>query len=259
MRWAAGPVFLGYISEIVEVNISEQRWGDLRCRLATHETFAAERIKRAVILLHGFGAPGTDLVGIAAEWHRQWEPDFNASTLCVFPAAPIELDFGGDSRAWWPINFEKLQQMVARNDLSDMEQFEPAELATRRAQINAVISQIQTEYGVQPDQIVLGGFSQGAMLAVDVALNHSEQLGGLLVWSGTVIHRQNWEQRALVKTKLRVLQSHGRHDPILPFTGAIRLRDLLQGAGVTVEFRPFQGYHSIDGSTLQRSGEWVQE
>ncbi len=241
------------------MKISERRWGDLLCRIAISDSSATENIKRVVVLLHGFGAPGTDLVGIAPEWQRQWGAELSASTLCVFPAAPLELDFGGDSRAWWPINFEKLQQMVARNDLSDMEQFEPAELATRRAQINAVITQIQTEYGVSANQIVIGGFSQGAMLAVDVALNQSELLAGLLVWSGTVIHRQNWEQQALEKTKLRVLQSHGRHDPILPFSGAIRMRDLFQGAGLGVEFRPFQGYHSIDGPTLLRSGEWVQE
>ncbi len=78
-----------------------------------------------------------------------------------------------------------------------------------------------------PSKLVIGGFSQGAMLATDVALRSDIPLAGLCLFSGTLIAEQEWVVSAPNRRGLRVSLSHGQSDAILPFTAAERLRDFL--------------------------------
>jgi len=102
--------------------------------------------------------------------------------------------------------------------------------------------------------VVLGGFSQGAMVTTDLALRQDEAPAALVILSGTLLAESEWRARAVRRKGLRVLQSHGRQDPILPFAEAVLLRDLLQESGLAVEFLPFDGPHTISEEALDRLG-----
>ena len=105
---------------------------------------------------------------------------------------------------------------------------------------------------------MIGGFSQGAMLATDIVLRSARPFGGLAIMSGTLVSHSEWLPLMAARKGLPVLQSHGRADPVLPFAIAERLRDELGAAGLPVEFTPFNGGHGIPGPVLDGLARLIQ-
>jgi phospholipase/carboxylesterase len=201
----------------------------------------------AVVLCHGFGAPGEDLVALGPEILAH-APALRARARFYFPAAPLVLGgpFLGDARAWWEIDIERFNRAVMTRDYSDLRREEPAGLATARAQLQTFLS------ALEHPRLALGGFSQGAMLATDVTLRLDHNPTALAIFSGTLLIEDQWRPLAASHRGLRVVQSHGQHDPLLPFRMAEELKDLLTQAGASVEFIPFPGEHSIPQNALKR-------
>jgi phospholipase/carboxylesterase len=207
-----------------------------------------------VVLLHGFGAPGTDLVGIARA------VDVTRETRFVFPAAPMRLPpMFGEGRAWWMIDLAALDRAIARGELRNLANEDPAELPAARAKVTAMLDAVTDRLAPPPGALVLGGFSQGAMLACDVALSEpARPLAGLVLFSGTLLAEARWRTLFGARAGLRVLQSHGHADPLLPFEMAERLRDGLVEGGASVEFLAFPGGHDIPRPVLARLGAFVR-
>jgi len=200
-----------------------------------------------VVLLHGYGAPGHDLVGLADAFEGSpHAPRF------AFPAAPLALPAEyGTGRAWWHIDMMRLQMAMVTGQTRDMSREVPEGLDAARAKVVAMLGELRAELAVGSDPIWLGGFSQGAMLACDVALRTEEPLVGLALMSGTLLCEHEWLPRMPQRSGLRVLVSHGRQDPLLPFALAERLRDELQRAGAAVSWVPFSGGHGIAPEVLE--------
>ncbi len=232
---------------------TKQTIGDLECVVVT----ASENAKptAAVILCHGFGASSTDLVSIANEL-MDADPRLENAAY-IFPGAPLELDPMFESRAWWMIDIEKIQRLMEQGQTREMRKESPDRLPACRAMIEQVIAFAKSEYSLAAKQIIVGGFSQGAMLATDVALHHEEPLGGLIVWSGALINETVWKPQAQKQTSMPVIQSHGSIDPILPVAGAHDLRDMLMGAGHKVRYFEFRGPHTITVDGLRPTAQLI--
>ncbi len=209
-----------------------------------------------VILCHGFGAGGSDLVPCTAELIGT--DDRLKNVLFVFPAAPIELDPMMDSRAWWPLDMEKFQQMMLSGETRDLRGESPVELPECRRMISAIIDSVCSGFGLSADKVVVGGFSQGSMLATDVALHHGEPLGGLIVWSGALLCESEWIAAATAHAPITVYQSHGKTDPILSFSGAELLREMLVAHGHQVEFDEFPGEHTIPAVAIEGAKKLIR-
>ena len=106
-----------------------------------------------------------------------------------------------------------------------------------------------------PGPVVLGGFSQGAMLTVDVALHAPGKLAGLALMSGTLLAESVWQPRAAALAGVTIFQSHGTKDGLLAYRGAERLRDFLLAAGAEVGFMPFPGGHELPPPVLEGLAE----
>lgn len=206
-----------------------------------------------VVLAHGFGAPGDDLVPLARVTKAP------KGTRWVFPWAPIKLDprLAGDGRAWWEIDMMALQLAMMRGRPRDFLGEEPAGLAAARAKMVALLEALPARFGVGLERVVLGGFSQGAMLSMDVALRTKLPLAGVALLSGTFLCEGVWRPAMSDRAGMRVFQSHGRQDPILPFALAEQLRDALTGAGASVKWVQFNGGHEIPGPVLDGLGDFV--
>jgi phospholipase/carboxylesterase len=198
-----------------------------------------------VVLLHGFGAGGDDLVSL---WRVLQVP---REVRFVFPEAPLAPRELGGGRAWWPLDLVAMQAERARGQRSDRSNQEPEGLAPAREHLIALLDGVEETLGVSGDRIVLGGFSQGAMLSCDVALRSDRALGGLSLLSTTLLCRQIWEPRMALRRDLPVLQTHGRRDELLPFEAAVALRDLFRAAGCSVDWVEFNGGHEVPHSALE--------
>lgn len=205
-----------------------------------------------LVLLHGFGAPGDDLVPLA----RQLPVD--RSVRFAFPAAPHALDSGlppeASGREWWHLDMVELQRALMQRDFEALTGRVPAGLAEARAGVLQLLGALEREHGVTPDKLVLGGFSQGAMLATDVTLHAERPPAALVVLSGSLIAKSEWRPRMAARAGLPVLQSHGRADPILSYDLAEQLRQELTAAGLNVEFHAFSGGHAIPNGVVDALG-----
>lgn len=196
------------------------------------------------VLLHGFGAPGDDLVPLADELAV-------ANVRFVFPAAPLELGgLYGDSRAWWMLDLAKLERELAAGTPRDRRTEIPEGLPQVREQVMRLLDQLSARFSIPADKLVLGGFSQGAMLSLDVALHREIKPAALLLMSGTLLAESEWSPRMASLAGIPIVQSHGRSDMILPYSIAEVLRDQLQQAGAAVEWVPFVGGHEIPRAVL---------
>jgi phospholipase/carboxylesterase len=206
-----------------------------------------------VVLLHGYGAPGDDLVGLHRVLRVPREVRF------AFPEAPLSppdvASYGG--RAWWPIDMAALQRAAAAGAARDRSLESPAGLPSAHAEITSVLDALVSELAVPPDQLLLGGFSQGAMLACDLALRTQRRLAGLILLSCTLLSRAEWQPLMAARAGLPVLLTHGRSDPLLPHDRAVELRDLMRQAGIDVQWYDFPGGHEVPSTVLGELNDFL--
>ena len=204
-----------------------------------------------VVLLHGFGAPGDDLVALGDALEIP-------NVRYVFPAAPVKLPrMYGNGLAWWMIDMEKLQDGYRTGNVAALLAEIPDGLAFARETLIAFLAALQTELAIPDDRLVLGGFSQGAMLTLDVALHREAPIAGLVQLSGTLIAESVWQPRMERLEGLPIIQSHGKQDMVLPFVVATTLRDRLVAAGAKHQWQPFTGGHEIPSPVLAQVGTFL--
>lgn len=206
----------------------------------------------AVILLHGFGAPGDDLLALADVLTSA------AGTRWIFPEGPLPLNMGfGGSRAWWLIDMARLEADRAAGRIRDLSMEVPRGLAQARVALEQFLTVLPGALAVDYHRTVIGGFSQGAMLTCDLVMRTALPFAGLIQLSGSLLARQDWRPSVRKRAGLRVFQSHGTRDPILPYVMAERLRDELTATGLAVEWHSFHGGHEIPEPVLSRLGGFL--
>ncbi len=216
---------------------------------------AASEQAGCVVLLHGYGAPGTDLVPLARELRAP------AGTRFVFPAAPHALEMGLPApyagRAWWHIDMLRLQMAVQTRSLEALANHRPPGIDEARQALSAFLDALYGELGVAPERLVLGGFSQGAMLSCDLALAEERPLAGLVLLSGSFISRADWLAGMGKRQGLPVFQSHSPDDQVLPLQLAEELHAALRAAGADAELVRFRGGHGIGNSVLEGLSQFL--
>lgn len=200
-----------------------------------------ERGGNALVMLHGFGASGDDLVGLADELQH-------ANTRYIVCAAPLQVGNGG--RAWWPLR--NRPQYDENQVLSTPE----PELSSARNAVLKLLSKLQQNYA--PKTVALLGFSQGAMLALDVALTASG-VSRVAVLSGSLIPDTVARLTRESHPTPAVFVSHGRQDGVLPFQAATALVSTLQARALDPEFHAFDGGHQIPREILPALKQFLFE
>jgi phospholipase/carboxylesterase len=202
-----------------------------------------------LVLLHGYGS--------AAE---HWLPyaqtiSFPPVGRFLFPQAPemiARTDGVLDGRAWWNLDLAAHRQPGKLG--VDLTQEDPD--GVRRA-AKLVCRAIDREGNTRAHPFVLGGFSQGAMVACEVAFSSDEPLAALVILSGTPLDRAGWRSGVAKRKGLPIFMSHGRADNILPFDLAERLHAELVAAGLAVTFVPFDGGHAIPEEVVTALGAFL--
>jgi len=161
----------------------------------------------------------------------------------VFPQGPEHtIPPGGpaDGRAWWPLDLASHIPMGKL--IPDLSGTRPPGLKTAASSVEDVLEDRRT---VPRGPLVLGGFSQGAIVASEVAFRSKVPLSALVLLSATLVDEPSWEKHFRERQNLPVFLAHGRTDTVLPFEVADRFRQQLQAAGIAVTWVPFDGGHEI--------------
>jgi phospholipase/carboxylesterase len=217
--------------------MSANDWGDLE--VVSGSTMPAEeRGGTAIVLLHGWGAPGDDLVALGEVLARP-------RTRFFFPAGPLPEMGGG--RAWWHLDTNDRPAHAWSDQLPADHRPHP-QVAAARAAVQSVLRTIRRLH--QPQRLVLGGFSQGAMLSIDVALAADPPVDRVVALSGVLLADSLSGLRA-GGPRPPVFIAHGREDAVLSFEGGQRCKEVLEAHGFPVTWRPFDGGHEIPAGILR--------
>lgn len=202
-----------------------------------------------IVLSHGFGANMRDLVPLAAELGEE-------KYRFVFPQAPVTLPGFPSGRAWFPREQHELEAFATGALFSDLSTYDPPGLAESAKELAQLLEYLD----LRPENTVVGGFSQGAMIACELVLGQRwSRPAGLLVLSGSLVAGSRLQEAAAAVSGLPVFQSHGDADTLLPIEQARALGDLLQSAGAKHTFLPFPGGHGIPDVVIDGVRDFVRE
>jgi len=230
----------------------EGRFGGLNVRLAGGTDREGGGNGPLVVLMHGFGAPGTDLVGL---WRVL---SVDRDVRFAFPEAPNELPGLPGARAWWMLDLARAERALSEGPKS-YESEVPAGMEEATDRVVNMLRGMQEALEVPADRLVVGGFSQGSMAACNAVFTRQVEAAGLVILSGTPVHLDAWVEGMAAAPDLRVFQSHGRNDPLLSFDAAEALRDAMRDRGLRVDWLPFVGGHELPRSVLDGLGTFISK
>ena len=195
---------------------------------------------RLVILLHGLGADGNDLIGLAP----YWAPLLPTAEF-LSPNAPFPCDMAPYGYQWF----------------SAQDRSPAAVLAGVRAAapfLDAFIDDALARCGLDDADLALVGFSQGTMMSLFVGLRRGNPVAGILGFSGRLLAPELLA--AELRSRPRTLLVHGTDDPLVPYESLAAAQAALASAGVPVETLTCNGIgHSIDENGLRRGGSFLKD
>jgi phospholipase/carboxylesterase len=192
-----------------------------------------------VILLHGYGSNGADLIGLAPYWRAALP-----QTAFVSPNAPEPCPGAPGGYQWW--------------GLSSLDRNARAAGAARAAPVvDAFIDAEMARHGLGEEAIALVGFSQGTMMALHVGPRRERTLAGIVGYSGMLADEAGLAASA--RTKPPILLVHGDADPMIPVAALGAAQEALTRQGFAVQSHVSPGLgHSIDAAGLQLGGAFLK-
>jgi phospholipase/carboxylesterase len=192
----------------------------------------AEEASTAVVLLHGYSMQPSDLTPFA---HSIGVP-----ARFFFPRGPFSSPAGG--YAWWAVD-EEARAATLLSGPRDLADQRPTGLDTARRNFAMFLAAVVRQFA--PKRVIVGGFSQGGMLACDFVLRGTTPVDGLILLSSSRLAFDAWQPCHERLRELPAYCSHGEKDSDLAFAAGLALRDFLEASGARVSWMPFEGGHEI--------------
>lgn len=196
--------------------------------------------RQIVLLLHGYGSSGADMIALAPHWQ-----DVLPDALFVAPHAPQRCGLMSGGYQWWGLSG-----------------LAPAALAAGAASaapaINAFIDKKLAQYELTETELALVGFSQGTMMALHVGLRRPKAVAAVIGYSGMLTGVGDLARRDIPKPP--VLLVHGSADPVVPVAALHMAESELRRLGVPVTTHVSFGVpHSVDPVGLRMGRDFVAE
>ena len=194
-----------------------------------------------LVFLHGYGASAQDLSDfrhLTLSTHSHW----------IFPEGPLPTPSAPEGRAWFPLKLHLPQNQIQESKES-------------LYYLNKYIKEIQNFIAPFPaESLVLGGFSQGAVMALNLALRMKTPPLGLVFMSGTLFPTTLLqEQKQSFVQGGRFFQSHGQQDSLLDFKSSQQVTSFLKSLSWEGEFLDFAGGHEIPPLVLSSVQKFLQK
>ncbi len=205
----------------------------------TQNPASGGKAKSIVLLLHGYGSNGQDLIGLAP----YWAPGLPDTVFIGIDAIePCEMGFGYQ---WFSLESRAQGPMLMG-----------AEAAAPI--LNTYIDGLLEKYGLSDDRLALVGFSQGTMMSLYVAPRRRKPLAGVLGYSGSLLGGEELAGGAGIQ-KLPIHLVHGDADPVVTVAAWHHATEMFKGAGFDVQGSVTPGLeHSIDERGLNDGLAFLQ-
>jgi phospholipase/carboxylesterase len=194
--------------------------------------------QQLIVLLHGYGADGNDLIDLAPHW-----AGLLPHAAFVSPHAPFPCEASPQGRQWF--GFEGRDNAAIY-----------AGVLAAASILDHFLDQALERFALPASRMALVGFSQGTMMALHVALRREVAVGGILGYSGRLIAPPQLADE--IRSKPPVLLVHGDADPVVPFAALAEAASALTALGVSVTTERRPGLpHAIDPTGLAKGGEFL--
>ncbi|MBV9904004.1 MAG: prolyl oligopeptidase family serine peptidase [Alphaproteobacteria bacterium] len=193
-----------------------------------------------VVLCHGYGADGNDLIGLAPHWQR-----LLPTVAFVAPNAPERVPGAPSGYQWFPIQ---------RLDPSEMQRGVESASETLNAFLDAELQRME----LPPERLGLVGFSQGTMMSLAVGLKRAVKPACIVGYSGMLARGAALE--ALPPDTPPILLVHGDADQMIPADAMLQTMTMLGRAGAAVQWHISPGVgHGIDPTGLEMGGAFIAQ
>jgi phospholipase/carboxylesterase len=172
-------------------------------------------IKRAIILLHGYGGDGKDISMLTLNWKRHMP-----NTVFICPNGHETCSINPSGFQWFDLTKDDTNYILDQSIKAE-------------EKIKLFINEIKQEFNLKNNQICLSGFSQGCMMSLNVGLTSEEKFLCIVGFSGKIINQNNLKSR--IKNSTDILLIHGDADQVVPSTYLLEAKDFLIRNNVSVE------------------------
>lgn len=212
-----------------------------------HQPASSGKTRQVVILLHGYGADGADLIGLAP-FLAKGLPDAAFHS----PDAPLPCEMSPFGRQWFSLSDYDPDLLRRRPDT--MQPAYSAMLAGARQAapvLEGFVADLLARHGLDgPGAVAFVGFSQGTMMSLHVALRLAEPVAGVVGFSGALLGVEALAEE--VRSRPPVLLVHGDADPVVPVQALEHTATALRAAGLEVAEHTRPGLqHGIDEEGLR--------
>ena len=191
-----------------------------------------------VILLHGYGADGNDLIGLAPVMGPLM-PD----VVFYAPNAPQPCEGNPFGYQWFPVSRPEPALALAG-------------VRGRTADVDGFLDDKMAEHGLDESKTALVGFSQGTMMALHVGLRRKRPLAGIVGFSGMLAGPEILKDE--IKSRPPILLAHGDQDEMLPHVLSQRAAQVLNDTGLKVGLHMAEGVgHGINDSALSAAARFL--
>ena len=190
-----------------------------------------------VILMHGYGSNMSDLAPLVPMISRE-------GCLFAFPNAPIRLDFGlGMVGYAWSAPLE-----------ADFDEDGRAE-----SLLESMVEDVTSRYGVEEGRVVLGGFSQGGMMAFRHGLRHADRFPGIVALSSRLPPQDRPSEAGDTTLSQRVFVAHGTLDGVIHVLEGRSAHDVLSRSGYPAEYHEYDMAHQITYEVIADLSAWLTD
>ena len=179
------------------------------------ESEKKDKIKNAIILLHGYGGDGADISSIAHTWRR-----FIDNTIFLCPNGHQTCKLNPNGFQWFDLSIDDQNYVVSEAKKAEKILIE-------------YIEQIKKKYNLDNSQIILSGFSQGCMMSINLGLVCNESFKSVIGFSGKIIDKDDLKKRIISKTDM--LLFHGDADEVVPPSNLLEVKDFLERNKIKVD------------------------
>lgn len=205
-------------------------------------------IKNIIIMLHGYGSNGDDLIQMANTW-KEYFPNVCFSA----PNAPFKFDKFPGGFMW----FEAYPNGIHYNEASEQQKQKiMKDFSTSCDLIKKHINYLCKEYNLSLNKVFLLGFSQGSMMSIEVGTSLKESIGGIVSLSGRIYTK---DFSRFNKNKIPILIVHGENDNIIPVNRYYETCETLEKNQYAIEKHLIKNMgHTINNDVMQISKNFIK-